>query len=258
MDQKSILRTLTINKGAILTPYIELYQGARNFPKEWVVTIPNTKEKDGHFHPSSDAFLPPRDLYLKIKGISSSPPPSPALQRTFDCGHMWHGYLEAILMDMDFVNPGNVERKVTQTKIGPYGEFTGSGTGDLVNVKVPGHGDWLVDIKTMNKNEFEAGPNKFTFMKWEAQVSCYMDWFGADQALILAICKDSPHQMREFQIIKNESLLSEIYDRWSYTAKCVRDNVLPEDNYEPIDPTLLNPGDSVLDLILSEKVPTIT
>lgn len=84
---------------------------------------------------------------------------------------MWHGYIQNILVEMGFVSPENVERRLIQS----VGLATGSGTADLVDVNIPGHGSWLVDIKTMNKTEFEQGASEYTLMKWKAQVSCYMD-----------------------------------------------------------------------------------
>lgn len=251
MDQKALLRTLTINYGQILVPYIDSYQAAAKFPKEWNITIPNTKESDGCFHPSSHCFMKPRDIYLDMKGTVTKPKPSAALRRTFDCGHMWHGYIESVIQEMGFVRPQDVERYLYQPMENHHGPFVGAGTGDLVDVQIPKQGTWLVDIKTMNKGEFEAGANKYTYMKWEAQVNCYMDWIGTKNAIILAICKDSPHNMREYKIEYKPELLNEIYDRWGYTAKCLREGKLPEDNYEPVDPLLLNPGDSVLDATYS-------
>lgn len=254
MDQKKLLRTLTINHGQILVPYIDSYLAAGKFPKTWNITVPNFKEKDNYFHPSSDCFASPRDLYLAKTGVSHYPKPTAALRKTFDCGHMWHGYLEAVLEEMGLVNSDSIEVKMVIEKLGAHGPFTAAGTGDLVGVRIPGKGEWLVDIKTMRKDEFEAGANKYTYMKWEAQVSCYMDWFELDKAMILAICKDSPHDMREYVIKRNDNLLAEIYDRWSYTAKCLALKTLPEDEYVPENPLLLNPGDSALDLEVANAV----
>jgi hypothetical protein len=62
---------------------------------------------------------------------------------------------------------------------GKFGKFTGAGTGDLVNVEIPGHGTWLVDIKTMNKVEFEQGAREFTMKKWQAK--CHAIWIGSVQ-----------------------------------------------------------------------------
>lgn len=249
MDSKALLRTLTINYGDILVPYIEAYLTAGKFPKEWQITIANTKPDDGFFHPSSDAFATPRSLYLKKKKMDERIRPSAALTKTFACGHMWHGYIENIIEDMGLVQHSNIERYVTTILDGPYGPFTGAGTGDLVGVQIPNKGEWLVDIKTMKKDEFEAGAHAMTYKKWVAQVSCYMDWFELDQAMVLAVCKDSPHQFREYHILKDQNVLDEIYDRWSYTWMCLATNQMPEDKYIPEDPLLLNPGDSVLDIL---------
>lgn len=254
MDQRSLLRTLTIGNDSLLVPYIYQYLAAGKFPAELPITIVRYKEDDGHFHPSSDCFATPRDLYLKRKGQLTYPPITAPLRMTFDCGHFWHGYLENIVYDIGFVEADNIERKITKEIEGSNGSFIGAGTGDLVGVNIPNHGKWLVDIKSMRKDEFEAGANKYTYMKWEAQISCYMDWFQMPQAMILAICKDSPHQLREYKIQKNEGLLEEIYSRWSYTQKCIDENILPEEKYQPEDPLLMNPGDSVLDLVAANIV----
>jgi hypothetical protein len=254
MDQKALLRTLTINYGQILVPYIDNYLGAGQFPDKWDVEVPLYKQSDGFFHPSSHCFMPPRDLYLDIKGWTSKIKPSAALNRTFHCGHLWHGYLENVLISMGYVKPSNVELKLKVERTGSHGPFIGSGTADLVDVQIPNKGSWLVDIKTMNKGEFEAGARKYTYMKWEAQVNCYMDWLGVDQAIILAVCKDSPHNMREYKIEKKPELLKEIYERWSYAAECIREDKMPEDNWQPEDPALLIPGDTISDFELVEQM----
>src|SRR5258706_14295678 len=113
MDSKKLLKSLTANHGSILSPHIEAYQRASKFPEEWTIKIRNDKQSDGHFHPSSDCFTPPRSLYLYRKGMIIPQKISPALRRTFDCGHMWHGYIQNILIQMGFVKPENVEYYTT-------------------------------------------------------------------------------------------------------------------------------------------------
>jgi hypothetical protein len=252
-DSKKLRKTMMSGRGAILVPLIDSYQRQAKFPEKWNIEIRNTKEPDGHFHPSSHAFAPPSLLCQDMKGMLLHSKPSPALRRTFDCGHMWHGYLQEMLIEMGYVKRENVERHAVVELEGRYGKFTGSGTGDLVDVEIPGHGTWLVDIKTMNKVEFEQGANAFTMKKWVAQVSCYMDWFNTDKAMILAVSKDSPHDMREYQIQKDVPLLQEIYDRWSYARWCIDNNETPDDEFYHPDPLLLNPGDSVMDAVIAEK-----
>jgi hypothetical protein len=255
-DSRKLRKTIMSGRGSILVPHIDAYLRKGQFPKTWNIEIRNYKESDGHFHPSSDAFTPPLDLWRQKKGMIIPQPITPALRRTFDCGHMWHGYLQNILTRMGFVHPSDVEHYITHEIVTEKGSCIGAGTGDLVNVQIPGNGSWLVDIKTMNKPEFEQGANEWTMKKWQAQVSCYMDWFEADRAMVLAICKDSPHDMREYQILKDNNLLEEIYDRWVYTAQCLRDNVEPDPDYGvPESELLLNPGDSVFDATLAKEEP---
>lgn len=242
-DSKKLMKSLTAGHGAILVPHIEAYQQRAKFPDVWNVEIRNTREKDTHFHPSGDCYAKPIDLWLARKGRLIGRPISPALRRTFDCGHMWHGYLQEMLIEMGLVKRENVERRLEKT-IAPG--LIGAGTADLVDVAIPGHGEWLVDIKTMNKVEFEQGASELTLKKWTAQVNCYMDWLGTTKAMVLAICKDSPHNFREYQIQKDPRLLSAIYGRWAYVVECLEKNVEPDMEYV-VDPLLLNPGDSVFD-----------
>jgi hypothetical protein len=252
-DSRKLRKSMMSGRGSILVPLIESYQRQAQFPEKWQIEIRNRKDPDGFFHPSSHAFVPPSVLYQDMRGLLIHAKPSPALRRTFDCGHMWHGYIQAMLLEMGYVTKENIEHYVVAEREGKFGLFTGAGTGDLVDVQIPGHGSWLVDIKTMNKVEFEQGANPFTMKKWVAQVSCYMDWFDADRAMILAVSKDSPHDFREYQILKDVPMLQEIYDRWSYVRWCLDNDEKPTDGDYHVDPLLLNPGDSVLDAQVAEK-----
>jgi hypothetical protein len=230
LDSKKFLKTLTVGRGSILTPHIDAYQRRGVFPDKWDVEIRNTKENDGHFHPSGDCLVSAKDLYLSKKGLLLPQPITPALRRTFDCGHMWHGYIQNILIDMGFVTPENVENHTVHKIVRPSGTAIGSGTGDLVDVQIPGQGSWLVDIKTMRKDLFDQGADDLTLAKWAAQVNCYGDWFNQDKMMILAICKDSPHNFREYIIERDDALLEEIYEKWIYVTKCIKKGVEPDDS----------------------------
>ncbi len=94
-DSRKLLKTLTAGQGSILVPHIEAFLQRGKFPEKWHIEIRNEKPYDGYFHPSSDAFASPADLYLKQKGLLIPRPISSALRKTFDCGHMWHGYLQS-------------------------------------------------------------------------------------------------------------------------------------------------------------------
>jgi hypothetical protein len=47
--------------------------------------------------------------------------------------------------------------------------------------------------------------------------------------------------------------LQEIYDRWSYVRWCLDNDEEPTDGDYHVDPVLLNPGDSVLDVEMAAK-----
>jgi hypothetical protein len=252
-NSAKLLKTLTSSKGSMLPPHIDRYLAAGKFPRQWVVTINNFREKDDYFHPSGDCYAEPIDLWRVRKGVAPSYPITASLRRTFDVGHMWHGYLQNILVDMGFVTPENVERTLLHKIVTPEGNCIGKGTADLVDVEIPGYGSWLVDIKTMNKEEFVKGANTYTLQKWTAQVNCYMDWLDTEKAFILAVCKDSPHAFREYQIQRDQNLLDSIYERWVYTQNMLDANVLPEKGFD-IPDILKNPGDSVLDVIEANKL----
>lgn len=226
MDSKKLLRTLTVGSGTILVPHINAYQARGKFPPTWTIVIENEKEVDNYFHPSTDCFRSVEDLYKEKKGQLVSRSISPALRRTFDAGHMWHRYIQNILVDMGFVAPSNVERPLLHKINTEYGEAIGKGTADLVDVQIPGNGYWLVDIKTMNSQQFGA-PDEQMMLKYFAQVNCYADWLGTDKMMILAICKDSPHDFREFVVQKDQATLDDIYHRWTFAQYCIDNDIVP-------------------------------
>jgi hypothetical protein len=221
VDSKKLLRTLTVNRGSILAPLIDSYQARGKFPDKWEIEIRNTREPDSHFHPSGDCYTDPRHLYLEKTGQIKPQRISSALRRTFDVGHMWHGYIQAMLVDMGLVAPDNVEKTLKHKLCTIDGtDYWCKGTADLVDVHIPGHGYWLVDIKTMNSTNF-ANPPEDTMKKYRAQVNMYGDWTGSDKMLILAVNKDSPHDFREFIVPKDEDVLVDVYTRWTYVAECI-------------------------------------
>jgi hypothetical protein len=227
----SLLRTLTVNSGYILVPLIDAYQSAGKFPPTWDITINNEKQDDGYFHPSTDAIPTPLQLFQSKKKLAPYQKIGKSLRRTFDAGHMWHGYYGNILADMGLIDPKHIELHTEVPISTKYGDCMAAGTGDLVGVDIPGKGSWLVDMKTMRKDEFESGPTPTTFAKWEAQVNIYGEWFSHDQMMILAIQKDSPHDLREYRIERKKQLVIDIYNKWGYVKSCIDTNTIPDNDF---------------------------
>lgn len=227
MDTKKLVRSLMVNQGQILGPLIDQYLARGNFPPTWELIIENEKAWDPHFHPSSDAFADPSVLYLDKTGQLKPRPIGASLRKTFDVGHMWHRYIQNVLVEMGLVHIDNVERALQPKLFNVDGkEFFGRGTADLVDVTIPGHGVWLVDIKTMNKENFQS-PQEETMKKYFAQVNLYGDWLSCPKMMILAVCKDSPHDFREWIVPRDEGTLDEIYDRWKYVSQCISSGTEP-------------------------------
>jgi len=210
-------------------PHIDAYQDLGQFPPRWDITIFTTKPDDGGHHPSTHALMCPRELYFDRHVEAIPERVTVAQQRAFDTGHFWHGYLGAMLVDMGFVRPENVERKYRKPL--DFGAF-GSGTLDFVDVEVPGHGTLpLVDVKTMNAADFEKGrPRADLWRKYVAQVNLYADWIGAPEdysPILLAVQKDSPHGLLEIEVPRDPALVAEIHDRWEGVALCAKHGVEP-------------------------------
>jgi len=227
MDTKKLVRSLMVNQGQILGPIIDQYLSRGKFPPTWELTIENEKEWDPHFHPSSDTFTDVETLYLEKTGQLRSRPIGASTRKAFDVGHMWHRYIQNILIEMGLVTEENVERPLQPALFEIKGKtFFGRGTADLVDVMIPGHGQWLVDIKTMRKDSFQI-PDEQMLKKYFAQVNLYGDWLKTDKMLILGVCKDSPHDFREWIVPRDESTLNEIYDRWCYVSECIAKETSP-------------------------------
>lgn len=228
LNVEKLLKDLKRNNK--LVPHINWYQDKQEFPPAWTIEIQNTKEPDPYFHPSSDCFTNPVQLYYEKLGTVPKEPILHPLRRVFDCGHFWHGYYQNILIDMGFITKENVEKQFTKQLSYDGTDFIGRGTLDLLDVTIPGlTTKYIVDIKTMNDKEFDEGPSDRTFQKWEAQVNLYMDWTGNHSAFILAVRKGGTknsngrpqHDLEEFTIQYKPELIAEIYSRWAQAQRYI-------------------------------------
>lgn len=216
-DFSKLVKTLGVGQGNILSPHIDIFLADNN---DFAPTIKVGGEKidDGHFHPSSHALMD-EDSLLDNRLEFSHESISAALKKTFDCGHMWHGYIQAALIEMGFVKPENVEKhSLWDLPNGPsYPKI--SGTVDLLDVEIPGRGTWLVDIKSAGAGTFNSIENTDLFLKYRAQVNLYGYLSDRENMLILVVQKDSPHNFREIQIQRDTDLLTEIFLRWNNVAE---------------------------------------
>lgn len=212
------------------------------------------KVGDDAWHPSGDCVPSPYVLYHKaldaLAGTQVAPHPA-SLQKTFTVGHFWHHYLQHIIVErLGFAKPEAIEVRgkrewgpkvekryfsdvhdpVWCTESKPFHWATGSA--DIAPCSIPVHGDYLVDIKTMGAHDFKP-PRlpAWCAEKYECQLNIYMDWFDLDQAIILAVCKDSPHDFKEFHFERNQPLIDAIYFKWQLVSDCLDQGVEPDFAY---------------------------
>lgn len=218
MEANKLVKSLS-SKSFLLTPHIERYLASGNFPDEWNLVIRNKKEKrdygeaDIRFSPSSDTVSTVEEIVKRHATAYAEEPLTAAMRITFDCGSMWHEYLENIILAMGFIEPEGVEQYFIKKIERPKGIAYTSGIGDLVGVNIPGAGKWLVDVKTMNAHSFKSMP-PYLMEKYVAQINLYGEWFGYKKLMILGVSKDSPHNFKEIIVPFNQSLVDSIYDRW--------------------------------------------
>lgn len=243
LDRSQFTKTLATK--AKLVPHIERIIAEGEF--EWEYKF-DGKESDDAWHPSGDCTPTLHELWLKATGKAEPWKPSGPLFKTFQVGQFWHQYLQWVVEKrLEFCGPEHIERrgsKVWGTVKGfldegdvavPYGEpyHWATGSGDIAPVDIPHHGEFLVDFKTMNSRDFAKAQTgnlpDWCATKYEAQANIYMDFFDCDRMLIIAIQKDSPHDMREFEYRRNQPLIDAVYSKWELVSACLDEGVeVPE------------------------------
>lgn len=206
-----------------------------------------SKESDDAFHPSGDCTPTSEALYLKIRAKMAGEDPdpiSPMLRKTFLVGHFWHQvYQDLTVKELGFAKPEHIERSAntvwaTTESNAPLPYHWARGSADIAPCTVPGHGEFLVDFKTMNSRDFGRadggkGPPAWAVDKWEAQLNIYMDWFDLDRSLIVGINKDSPHNLVEFEFHRNQPLIDTIYEKWGNVSWCLIEEQRPAADEDP-------------------------
>ena len=48
-----------------------------------------------------------------------------------------------------------------------------------------------------------------------------------EKALIVAVQKDSPHEMKEFEFVRNQPLIDKIFDKWHFVSHLIDENETP-------------------------------
>lgn len=245
----------TLASKAKLVPHLERAIGEGDFVWQFEY---EPKKGDDAWHPSGDCTPSLHELWLKATGKLEGRPFTASSYKNFMVGHFWHAYLQWIVeKKLEFCGPEAIERKGSRvwateyadcnmdcgdthklgckalaTKQKPYHWATGSG--DIAPVDIPSHGEFLVDFKTMNTREYAKCTATKKLPGWcadkyECQANIYMDFFDTERTLILAIDKNTPHDMMEFEFHRNQELIDAIYAKWELVSQCLDEGIeIPE------------------------------
>lgn len=204
---------------------------------EWTYKY-EPKTGDNAWHPSGDCTPSPRELFDKAIGATERQPISGGLRKTFQVGHFWHGYLQEVVVNqLGYADWDAIERsgqKVWAENDGiPKAYNWCRGSADVAPVKIPGHGEFLVDFKTMGSFDFKRTQlPDWSADKYECQMNIYMDFFDLEQTIVLCINKDSPHEFKEFIFNRNQPLIDTIYNKWHYVSECLDSGTVPDASKE--------------------------
>ena len=218
-----------------------LDRAASNWEGEWEYKyVP--KEVDESWHPSGDCTPSVYELWQGVVGfllqsqanngatlpVPEQDPSFNGMNKTFQIGHFWHQYLQHITLNvLEFCDEGAIEKSGEKRWGDRPFEHT-SGSADIAPLVLPNGKELLVDFKTMGSYAFKkADPPDWAIDKWECQMNIYMDLFDLDEAIIVGINKDSPHDFKEFTYLKNQPLIDAIYDKWKLVSMCVYEGVEP-------------------------------
>lgn len=232
LDTSKFVRNLA-NKHKLVPHLDRAIQGGEF---EWSYEFPGPKKGDTAWHPSGHCTPSVYDLWSIATTEPAERKLPASLLKTFQVGHFWHQYLQFVTVEkLEFAEWGEIE--CTGAKgWGDYGPGGGyepfhwvKGSADICPVHIPVHGEYLIDFKTMKSADYKQnGMPRWCADKYECQANIYMDLFNIDQAIIVCILKDSPHDMKEFEFVKNQPLIDAIYDKWHIAAECIATEVEPD------------------------------
>lgn len=187
------------------------------------------KVGDDAWHPSGHCMTPPSELYLSVAEPGEPKAWGSAMLKTFMVGHFWHALLQKAVVDIGVAAPEAIEvkgRKVWEWDAlnpecpKPYHWATGSG--DVAPLAMPDGDEYVLDFKTMSSHQYKANSLPgWAAPKYEAQINIYMDWFEQERSIILCINKDTPHDMKEYEFVRNQPLIDAIYDKWEFVSECL-------------------------------------
>jgi hypothetical protein len=230
-----------------LVPYLDRYLGDE--VTDFTFTY-EAKQHDDAWHPSGHCTPTVTELYGIATEDQGPKEWGVSMLKTFMVGHFWHQLLQKAVVDLDLASPDAIERKGfrcwkwmqdEEDRKCPVAYHWATGAGDVAPLVLPIHGDYLVDFKTMSAHQFKPFDASGQLPDWakdkyEAQINVYMDFFDLEKALIVGVCKDSPHTFAEIEYRRNQPLIDAIFDKWEFVSHLIdadeRPTVLDDEEFD--------------------------
>lgn len=230
------------------------------------------KQHDDAWHPSGACMTAPSELYYSVVDPGPAKVWGSAMLKTFMVGHFWHALLQHAVVELGVADPKAIEVRgmhgwgekeiVTRERydehlthiIAPGVEtwqpfwkpfHWATGSGDVAPLVMPNGDEYVLDFKTMSSHQYKANSlPDWAAAKYEAQINVYMDWFNQERAIILCINKDTPHDMKEYEFVRNQPLIDAIYDKWEFVSECLDIGEAPaaqDDDHFDLSDLILGP-----------------
>jgi hypothetical protein len=206
----TMLRRTTAHQDDELIPYLDSYLANHRNTGTYEV-VNEFKPADRYFHPSGDCMKCKRLLFFEKSERFHLPPQDipPALTRTFHIGQAVHSLVQVWVKKMGELD--GYPHSVMGPEVSALDEKLNiSGSIDDI-IEFPSGKRYVLEIKTMNSNQFSrlTSPKSDHLM----QVQIYMLVMGVDEAIVLYIAKDWPHDMKEYKVKRGD--INVILRRWS-------------------------------------------
>lgn len=206
----------------LITPYLVKALEDDKWPEQYNIPVdirPHGTSYDDYFHPSVHALTPPRKLQMLLDERYRNHPEmvwekmNATSIMTVSYGSAIHAIVQTQLKMAGLVTEDDIEVPLINEEIHARGNM------DL-RINHPNGKKYCVDIKTRNSRGFDndTGP----LDSWVAQLNCYMDWEGCEDAIVLVIESGYPFRMKEWHFKKDQKLIDSIYARWRFVRESIQ------------------------------------
>lgn len=207
------------NEKELIVPWLESAILADNWPDSYQIEIESGEYYglgDGFFHPSTHSLLGARQLYYMFHPLTKDKilkeKRSLQSQMTLAMGSSIHGVVQTQFQMTGMCLPKDVEVEYINEEHHVRGKI------DFI-VKHPNGQTIPVELKTMNPYKF---PKQDAIKpEWDAQLSLGLDNSGHEFGVLLLFEAGWPYRMKEFRVPRNDTLLSEIYNKFDYVRSCI-------------------------------------